>query len=71
MIRMKTTIKKEEMKITTINIPNSYLVFIDELVKMGVFPSRSGAFRYCLKVFLCKEANFQNNLYESELGVLA
>jgi len=43
------------MRIITVKIPEAYLRELDELVKLGVYPSRSEAIRVALRELLKKE----------------
>lgn len=43
------------MRIVTVKIPEAYLRELDELVRSGVYPSRSEAIRVALRELLKKE----------------
>ena len=43
------------MKITTLNMPNQYLDYIQKLVDNGDYPSRSEVFRIAVEAFLHHE----------------
>ncbi|MEM3526021.1 MAG: type II toxin-antitoxin system ParD family antitoxin [Candidatus Jordarchaeaceae archaeon] len=47
--------KKPSMKLISIKLPNAYLDGLNELVKMGIYPSRSEAIRVAVRDMLKKE----------------
>jgi len=47
--------KGDAMKLVSMHIQKQALAEIDELVKQGVFPSRSEAIRYAIRKLLAKE----------------
>lgn len=54
------------LKITTINIPDSYLKSFETLIKKGIYNSRSQIVREALKDFLVKEQQFAKDLDEGK-----
>ena len=55
----------DKMELVSVHIQKQALEELDELVRQGVFPSRSEAIRYAVRRFLAKEdaLNKQNNDY--------
>jgi len=52
-----------EIKIVTVNVPESYLASIEKLVgDHGLYPSRSELIRVAVKDFLIKELKMANNM---------
>ena len=47
--------KKPSMKLISIKVPNAYIDGLNELVKMGIYPSRSEAVRVAVRDMLKKE----------------
>jgi len=47
--------KKPSMKLISIKLPNAYIDGLNELVKMGIYPSRSEAMRVAVRDMLKKE----------------
>jgi Arc/MetJ-type ribon-helix-helix transcriptional regulator len=47
------------MRIITVKIPEAYLRELDELVRLGVYPSRSEAIRIALRELLKRELHDQ------------
>jgi len=56
---------KEKMTLISVHIPKQMLEELDELVKNGVFPSRSEAIRIAIRDLLLKE----NSRTRQETGV--
>jgi Arc/MetJ-type ribon-helix-helix transcriptional regulator len=52
---MPRTKSKERMVLISVHLPKQMLEEIDELVKQGVFPSRSEAIRIAIRDLLYKE----------------
>ncbi|MFB6471192.1 MAG: ribbon-helix-helix domain-containing protein [Vulcanisaeta sp. AZ3] len=52
---MPKTKAKEKMVLISVHIPKQMLEELDELVKQGVFPSRSEAIRISIRDLLYKE----------------
>ncbi|MCP4763375.1 MAG: ribbon-helix-helix protein, CopG family [archaeon] len=50
------------MRIVTINVPNSYIGAFENLIKLGLYNSRSQIVREALKDFLDKEKAFTVDL---------
>ena len=50
------------LKIVTINIPDSYLEYIEKMKQLGKVPSRSEATRKAIKHFLKQEPTFTEAL---------
>ena len=46
---------KEKMKLVTVLLPEAYLTGLDELVRSGMYPSRSAAIRAAVRDMLKKE----------------
>lgn len=55
------------MKIITINLPDDYLLAIQEMVDLGLFQSRSDFVREAIKDFLDNEGNFNSNIKPNEM----
>lgn len=55
------------MKIITINLPDDYLLAIQEMVDLGLFQSRSDFVRKAIKDFLDNEGNFNSNIKPNEM----
>lgn len=47
------------MKIITVKIPEIYVELIDELVRLGIYPSRSEAIRVAIRDFLRREISMR------------
>jgi Arc/MetJ-type ribon-helix-helix transcriptional regulator len=47
--------KKPSMNLISIKLPNAYIDGLNELVKMGIYPSRSEAIRVAVRDMLKKE----------------
>ncbi|MEM2145240.1 MAG: type II toxin-antitoxin system ParD family antitoxin [Candidatus Jordarchaeaceae archaeon] len=47
--------KKSTMKLISIKLPNAYIEGLNELVEMGIYPSRSEAIRVAVRDMLKKE----------------
>lgn len=47
--------KKSIMKLISIKLPNAYIEGLNELVEMGIYPSRSEAIRVAIRDMLKKE----------------
>nr|MDO8081821.1 ribbon-helix-helix domain-containing protein [Candidatus Freyarchaeota archaeon] len=47
--------KKPSMKLISIKLPNAYIDGLNELVEMGIYPSRSEAIRVAIRDMLKKE----------------
>jgi Arc/MetJ-type ribon-helix-helix transcriptional regulator len=59
------------MELVSVHIQKQALEEIDELVKQGVFPSRSEAIRYAIRKLLAKEGvGKQINDYPDEVFML-
>ena len=50
----------DRLKIATINIPNEYFQYIEDLVDLGFYPSRSDCYRQIISLFLKKLKNTTN-----------
>jgi len=50
------------MKIATINIPDEYLNCIEDMVNLGIYPSRSECVREALKLFLVQNKHFETTI---------
>ncbi|AFA39717.1 putative transcriptional regulators containing the CopG/Arc/MetJ DNA-binding domain [Pyrobaculum oguniense TE7] len=48
------TREKEKMILISFHVPRSYVEILDDLVRMGLYPSRSEAIRSALREFLNK-----------------
>lgn len=48
------TREKEKMILVSFHVPRSYVETLDDLVKMGLYPSRSEAIRAALRELLSK-----------------
>jgi Arc/MetJ-type ribon-helix-helix transcriptional regulator len=46
---------KPSMKLISIKLPNAYIDGLNELVEMGIYPSRSEAIRVAIRDMLKKE----------------
>jgi len=46
--------EREKMVLISFHVPRSYVEVLDELVRMGVYPSRSEAIRAALRELLGK-----------------
>jgi len=49
----------EKLKIITVKIPEIYIELIDELVRLGIYPSRSEAIRVAIRDFLRREISMR------------
>ncbi|MCS7386142.1 MAG: ribbon-helix-helix domain-containing protein [archaeon GB-1867-005] len=47
------------MRVISIRLPSVYIELIDELVRMGIYPSRSEVIRVALRDFLRREMSMQ------------
>ncbi|HDO20745.1 MAG TPA: ribbon-helix-helix protein, CopG family [Candidatus Bathyarchaeota archaeon] len=52
----------ERLKIVSIRLPEVYIELIDELIRLGIYPSRSEIIRVALREFLSKEINTHGNV---------
>jgi len=46
----------------SIRLPEVYIELIDELIRLGIYPSRSEIIRVALREFLSKEINTHGNV---------
>ncbi len=54
-----------KMRIISVQVPQSYVNAMDQLVKRGVYPNRSEVIRAALREFLKKEMNTE--IHEDEV----
>ena len=60
--RLGRQASKTKMKNITIALPNLYVNYLEGLVKVGLFPSRSEALRTAVRKYLKKELIFMEKL---------
>jgi len=61
---------KEKMILISVHIPKQMLEELDELVRKGVFPSRSEAVRIAIRDLLLREQNRTRQQQVSELIIM-
>jgi Arc/MetJ-type ribon-helix-helix transcriptional regulator len=66
-MRQKRRREENNMRITTINLPERYIDAIEELTERGSFPNRSEAVRVALKEFLADELQLYQDLDDENL----